>query len=64
MLRLLNLSCRFCKDKSGSTAIEYGLIAALIFLGIVASINTFAGSMTGIYNKIDVAIVGAVSKQN
>jgi pilus assembly protein Flp/PilA len=28
---------RFVKDESGATAIEYGLIAALIALGIIAA---------------------------
>ena len=30
-----NLMSRFIKDESGATAIEYGLIAALIGVGIV-----------------------------
>ncbi len=35
---------RFLKDKSGATAIEYGLIAGLIFLAILASFTLFAGT--------------------
>ncbi len=62
MLRLFKLSRRFYKDETGSTAIEYGLIAALIFLGIVVSINTFAGSMAATYSKIDVTVAAAVAK--
>ncbi len=32
-----NLIARFVKDESGATAIEYGLIAALIAVGIIVS---------------------------
>ena len=31
--------CRFHRDEGGATAIEYGLICALIFLAIVTSIG-------------------------
>ncbi len=62
MLRLFSLGRRFCRNESGSTAIEYGLIAALIFLGIVVSINTFAGSMGATYSKIETTVAAAVAK--
>ena len=62
MLRLFSLSRRFYQDKSGSTAIEYGLIAALIFLGIVASVNTYTVSMSGTYTKISTSVAAANSK--
>lgn len=31
---------RFLKDESGATAIEYGLIVALIVIGIIASVQS------------------------
>ncbi|WP_312798003.1 Flp family type IVb pilin [Tianweitania sp.] len=37
---------RFAKDESGATAIEYGLIAALIALAIVAGATTLGGSLS------------------
>jgi pilus assembly protein Flp/PilA len=33
------LFSRFVKDESGATAIEYGLIAAIIGVGIIASLT-------------------------
>ena len=36
---------RFAKDESGATAIEYGLIAALIALAIVAGATTLGNSL-------------------
>jgi len=38
---------RFKADQSGATAIEYGLICALIFLAIVTSISALANSHNG-----------------
>jgi pilus assembly protein Flp/PilA len=32
-----NLFARFVKDESGATAIEYGLIAALIGVGVIVA---------------------------
>ena len=32
-----NLFARFAKDESGATAIEYGLLAALIGVGIIVA---------------------------
>ena len=32
---------RFCKDERGHTAIEYGLIAVCVAVGIIVSVQTF-----------------------
>jgi len=37
-----NLFARFAADQSGATAIEYGLIAGLIAVVIIASLTTWA----------------------
>ena len=42
----------FAKDESGATAIEYGLIAALIAVGIIAAATTLGSSLSGLFNKI------------
>ncbi|MEQ1952124.1 Flp family type IVb pilin [Mesorhizobium sp. CN2-181] len=36
---------RFLKDEDGATAIEYGLIIALISLAIVGGVGTFADQL-------------------
>ncbi len=51
---------RLIGESRGATAIEYGLIAALIFLVIVVSVNTFAGRMTNMYNNISNAVSGVL----
>lgn len=39
----------FFHDKSGATAIEYGLIAALMFLGVSAAILQWGDSFKSLY---------------
>ena len=52
---------RFMNDESGATAIEYGLIAALIAVGIIAAATTLGGSLStlfsGISGKLDTAVI-------
>ena len=47
------LFARFLKDESGATAIEYGLIAALIGVGIIAGARAFSGSVNGLFTDVD-----------
>jgi pilus assembly protein Flp/PilA len=48
----MNTIARFANDESGATAIEYGLIAALIAVGIIAAATTLGSSLSGIFNRI------------
>ena len=51
---------RFFKDESGVTAIEYGLIAALISVVCIGAM-TFAGQLLlAVYNQIGAALAGAL----
>lgn len=43
---------RFLKDESGATAIEYGLIAALISVGIIAAATTLGGGLSNLFTGI------------
>ena len=53
------LAARFGRDERGATSIEYGMIAALIFLVIVTSVTAFGNKTTTTFGKISTAI-GAV----
>jgi pilus assembly protein Flp/PilA len=48
----MNIFARFAKDESGATAIEYGLIAALISVGIIVAASTLGTNLGGIFNDI------------
>ena len=43
---------RFLADESGATAIEYGLIAALIAVAIIAALNALSGNLQNTFNYI------------
>ena len=47
-----NFVTRFLKDESGATAIEYGLIAALIAVVIIAGATTLGTSLSAKFNNI------------
>lgn len=51
-----NLFSRFVRDESGATAIEYGLIAGLISVVIIAAVTTLGGSLSGIFTRISTAL--------
>lgn len=48
-----NLFQRFVSDESGATAIEYGLIAAGISVGIIAAVNGIGGKLSAAFDKIN-----------
>jgi pilus assembly protein Flp/PilA len=47
-----NLISRFVKDESGATAIEYGLIAALISVAAIAAVTTVGTNLKTTFNKV------------
>jgi len=49
----------FLKDEQGATAIEYGLIAALIAAVIVAALIILGGNVRDTFNAIATAVSGA-----
>lgn len=53
MLKFLN---RLAHDESGVTAIEYGLIAALIAVGIITAVSTLGTELTTLFNNIGTEI--------
>ena len=48
----MNIFARFAKDESGATAIEYGLIAALISVGIILAATALGASLGNLFNDI------------
>ena len=47
-----NLVTRFANDESGATAIEYGLIAALISVVIIGVLSTLGGQLNTKFSAI------------
>ncbi len=53
---MTTLIARLLKDDSGATAIEYGLIAALICVAIIGGLSTLGSNMDTMYLQISGAI--------
>jgi pilus assembly protein Flp/PilA len=62
----MNTFSRFVADESGATAIEYGLIAALISVGIIAAATTLGDGLsllfTNIGDRLELEAANAVAK--
>ena len=49
---MTKLLARFAADDSGATAIEYGLIAALIAVVVIGALTTIGTNLNTTFNKI------------
>lgn len=49
---MTKIFARFFKDESGATAIEYGLIAALISVALIAGAQTLGNSLDTTFSGI------------
>ena len=47
-----NLFKKFLSNKSGATAIEYGLIAALISIAIITAATTLGSNLSTTFDKV------------
>ena len=52
----MKFAVRFLKDESGATAIEYGLIAALIAVVIVTAVTTIGTKLNTSFGNVGNAI--------
>jgi pilus assembly protein Flp/PilA len=43
---------KLLKNEDGATAIEYGLIAALVAVAAIGAMTTVGTNLTGIFNKV------------
>jgi pilus assembly protein Flp/PilA len=57
-----NLFARFAKDESGATAIEYGLIAALIGVGIIVSATSLGSMLSNTFDTVGAKLAEANAK--
>ena len=52
---------RFAKDESGATAIEYGLIVALIAVVIITAVSALGGKLDAAFDDINDGLDGAAA---
>jgi pilus assembly protein Flp/PilA len=49
----MNLLKKFLADRSGATAIEYGLIAALMAVALIGGLGVFTNGLRGVFNTVE-----------
>jgi pilus assembly protein Flp/PilA len=52
MSKITNFARQFWADEEGATAIEYGLLAALIAVAIIAGATLLGGNLNALFTRI------------
>jgi pilus assembly protein Flp/PilA len=55
----MTIISRFAKDESGATAIEYGLIAAIVGVGIIAGLKQVKSGLSSTFSGIQTQLTSA-----
>jgi pilus assembly protein Flp/PilA len=53
---------KFLKDESGATAIEYGLIAALVSVAIIATLSLVGNALDNTFMAVENGLSGAAEQ--
>lgn len=57
---MVNFIGKVLKDESGATAIEYGLIAALVSVAAIAALTAMGSSLETLFNTVSDELTNAV----
>lgn len=55
---MTNIFARFAKDESGATAIEYGLIAAIVGVGIIVGLENLRDALETTFGDVEAGLAG------
>jgi pilus assembly protein Flp/PilA len=55
----MNMIARFAKDESGATAIEYGLIAALVAVAIILILQVMSSQLNSTFALVATKLASA-----
>ena len=47
------------KNQRGATAVEYGLILAMIFLAMIVGVSSFGSTTTGMWNYVSTQVLAS-----
>lgn len=50
---------KFLEDESGATAIEYGLIAALVSVAAITALSSMGAELANMFNKVSSELANA-----
>lgn len=48
----MKMLSKFVKDESGATAIEYGLLAALVAVVLIVALTALGSKLSGTFNNV------------
>ena len=57
---MLKIVRKIFKNRAGATAIEYGLIAALVSVAAVAALTSVGGSLQTMYGSVSTTLTAAI----
>ena len=58
---MMQLARRFAREETGATAIEYGMIAALISVAIITALGLIGGHLQTAFETIEQGLAGTGS---
>ena len=50
---------RLFKDERGATAVEYGLILAMVFLAMIVGVASVGSANSGMWNRVSQQVTGS-----
>ena len=53
MIKLLAFKRRIAKNEDGATAIEYGLLAALVAVAIIVTVTALGGELNSVFARVE-----------
>jgi pilus assembly protein Flp/PilA len=60
----MNFIRKMMKNEKGATAIEYGLIAALIAVAAITAMKGVSSSLNGTFNKVSTSLTASQTPAN
>ncbi|MGB9359091.1 MAG: Flp family type IVb pilin [Acidimicrobiia bacterium] len=58
-MKALKFARRLWKDEEGATAIEYGLLAALVAVALITVLGTMSGELEATFENVQTSLEGA-----
>ncbi len=55
------LFCSFCKGEEGATAVEYGLMVALIAVAIITTVTALGQGLDSLFGQVGQAVSGTTA---
>ena len=59
-MQIINSIKKFARDEEGVTAIEYGLIAALIAVVIIVAVKSVGTNLTAVFTRVATELSAAL----